>query len=97
MESIKYKMDTLINEKVEAEARVVTLRREKETFDSEATRYEKEIIEGEKKILNFEDDLDKAITEYNEDQELDYTLAWIKHLKLEVCSKSRRRGSKVLI
>ena len=83
MESIKYKMDTLINEKIEAEARVVTLRREKETFDSEATRYEKEIIEGEKKILNFEDDLDKAITEYNEDQELgcilEQTLRHLQH------------------
>ena len=39
MESIKYKMDTLINEKIDAEARVVQLRKEKETFDSEATRF----------------------------------------------------------
>ena len=39
MESIKYKMDTLINEKIEAEGRVVQLRKEKETFDAEATRY----------------------------------------------------------
>ena len=89
MESIKYKMDTLINEKIEAEGRVVQLRKEKETFDAEATRYyftaenfslkyllkfsnfryEKEIIEGEKKMLIFEDEFDKATTEYNEDQE----------------------------
>ena len=40
MESIKYKMDTLINEKIEAEGRVVQLRKEKETFDAEATRYQ---------------------------------------------------------
>ena len=39
MESIKYKMDTLINEKIEAEGRVVQLRKEKETFDAEATRF----------------------------------------------------------
>ena len=32
-------------------------------------RYEKEIIEGEKKMLIFEDEFDKATTEYNEDQE----------------------------
>ena len=69
MESIKYKMDTLINEKVEAETRVVQLRKERETFDSEAARYEKELIEGEKKILNYEDELDHCITEFNEDQE----------------------------
>ena len=39
MESIKYKMDTLINEKIEAEERAVQLRKDKETFDAEATRY----------------------------------------------------------
>ena len=38
MESIKYKMDTLINEKIEAEERAIQLRKDKETFDSEATR-----------------------------------------------------------
>ena len=31
--------------------------------------YEKEIIEGEKKMLIFEDEFDKATTECNEDQE----------------------------
>ena len=34
-------MDTLINEKIEAEGRVVQLRKEKETFDAEATRFTK--------------------------------------------------------
>ena len=45
MESIKYKMDTLINEKIEAEGRVVQLRKEKETFDAEATRYNSCILQ----------------------------------------------------
>ena len=32
-------MDTLINEKIEAEGRVVQLRKEQEKFDAEATRF----------------------------------------------------------
>ncbi len=38
MESIKHKMDTLISEKVDAEARTIQLRSEKEKFDAESTR-----------------------------------------------------------
>ena len=38
MESIKHKMDTLISEKIEAEAKTIQLRNEKEKFDAEAIR-----------------------------------------------------------
>jgi len=69
MESIKHKMDTLISEKLEAEQRTIQLRNEKEKFDAETVRFEKKIIEGEKKIQVVEDELDKAMTSYTTIQE----------------------------
>lgn len=38
MESIKHKMDTLISEKIEAEAKTIQLRTEQEKYDAEAVR-----------------------------------------------------------
>ena len=38
MESIKHKMDTLISEKTDAEARTIQAGADKEKFDSESTR-----------------------------------------------------------
>ena len=47
MESIKHKMDTLISEKLEAEQRTIQLRNEKEKFDAETVRVEREYVEGD--------------------------------------------------
>ena len=69
MESIKHKMECLVREKDESIVRAVEMEKLCAEFETEATRYEKEVDKTQRAIAKIEDQLDETISNHKNTQD----------------------------